>query len=106
MHNREEFVKRNFLTSDIRYNIILTMSKAEKLLERMRNNPRDWQIDTLISIAEKHGIEIRNCGGSHYVFSHPDTPLNVSVPAHKPIKSVYIKQFLELVDTVKGENEK
>ena len=27
--------------------IIVNMSNAEKLLEKMRNNPRDWRIESL-----------------------------------------------------------
>jgi len=41
------------------------MSGADKLIAKMRNNPRDWQIDTLVSLANKHGIEVRSHGGSH-----------------------------------------
>jgi predicted RNA binding protein YcfA (HicA-like mRNA interferase family) len=77
------------------------MSGADKQIAKMRNNPRDWQIDTLVSLAEKHGIEVRSHGGSHYIFSHPNVPFHPSVPAHRPIKPVYVKQFIELIDAVK-----
>ncbi|NMC91980.1 MAG: addiction module toxin, HicA family [Smithella sp.] len=77
------------------------MSGADKLIAKMRNNPRDWQIDTLVSIADKHGIEVRSHGGSHYIFSHPRVSFHLSVPAHRPIKPVYVKQFIDLVDAVK-----
>lgn len=69
----------------------------------MRNNPRDWKIETLISVAEKYGVEIRNHGGSHHVFSHPGVVLVVSVPAHRPIKPIYVKQFVLLIEQVKGK---
>ena len=78
------------------------MSQADKQLEAMRNNPRDWRIETLISLAVKYGIEIRNHGGSHHIFSSPGIELAISVPAHRPIKPVYIRQFVSLVDQVKG----
>jgi hypothetical protein len=42
------------------------------------------------------------------VFSHPRLPDVVSVPAHRPIKPVYIRQFVILCDKVKelpDENE-
>ncbi len=79
------------------------MSQADKQLEAMRNNPRDWRIETLISLAVKYGIEIRNHGGSHHIFSSPKIDLAISVPARRPIKPVYIRQFLSLVDQVKGK---
>lgn len=77
------------------------MSKRAKLLEAMRNNPRDWRIDDLISVARQFDIECRNHGGSHHVFSYPGIEDDVSVPAHRPVKPIYIRQFLLLVDGVK-----
>ena len=77
------------------------MSGANKQITKMRNNPRDWQIDRLVSLAEKNSIEVRSHGGSHYIFSHPNVPFHPSVLAHRPIKPVYVKQFVELMDAVK-----
>lgn len=77
------------------------MSKHEKLLARMRNNLRDWRIDDLTAVAERFGIEWRNEGGSHHVFSFPGVEEDVCVPAHRPIKPVYVRHFLALVDKVK-----
>lgn len=77
------------------------MNKRAKLLESMRNNPRDWRIDDLLSVAAHFGIECRNPGGSHHIFAYPGLECDVSVPAHRPIKPVYIRQFLSLVDSVK-----
>jgi hypothetical protein len=79
------------------------MSQADKQIEAMRVNPRDWRIETLISIAAKYGIEVRNHGGSHHLFSSPGIDLAVTVPAHRPIQPVYIKQFLILLEEVKGK---
>ena len=76
------------------------MSTAEKTLEKMRRNPRDWRIEDVITIAERYGIEVRNKGGSHHVFSYGGIENIVSVPAHRPIKPLYIKQFVELVNAV------
>jgi predicted RNA binding protein YcfA (HicA-like mRNA interferase family) len=80
------------------------MTKSEKLLERMRRNPRDWRIESLESVAGRYGIQVRKTGGSHFVFLHPDSEIAVTVPFKRPIKPVYIAQFLALVDDI-GENE-
>lgn len=79
------------------------MTVADKQLEQMRHNPRDWRIETLVSLAGRYGIEVRNHGGSHHVFSCHGVELAVSIPAHRPIKPIYIKQFVALVDQVKGK---
>jgi hypothetical protein len=77
------------------------MNKRAKLLDAMRNNPRDWRIDDLLVVAKQFDIECRNNGGRHHVFGFPGVEIDVTVPAHRPIKPVYIRQFLLLVDAVK-----
>ena len=77
------------------------MTTADKTLDRMRNNPRDWRIDDLLTVAERYGIEARNNGGSHHVFSAVGTGDSPCVPAHRPIKTVYVKRFIVMIDTIK-----
>lgn len=77
------------------------VSSHEKLLARMRNNPQGWQIADLLPVAAQYGIEVRNSGGSHHVFSYPGLALRLCVPAHRPIKPVYVRQFLALIEAVK-----
>lgn len=77
------------------------MVAYEKLLTRMRNNPRDWRIDDLKSVANRLGIDWRNEGGSHHVLSYPGIEEDVCVPAHRLIKPVYVRQFVALVDRAK-----
>ena len=66
----------------------------------MRRNPRDWRIDDFKALADHFGIEYRNEGGSHHVFGCQGVPLKVCVPAHRPVKPVYVRQFLALVDKI------
>lgn len=90
---------------DIIFDINIAMSTAAKILGRMRNNPRDWRIEDLIRVAGAMGISYRRpgSGSSHVVFGHPASELIVTVPSKRPIKPVYVKQFLALVDSVGGE---
>jgi predicted RNA binding protein YcfA (HicA-like mRNA interferase family) len=76
------------------------MSKAEKILQKMRSNPRDWQIDSLEHLAKRFCIQMRQSGGSHAVFMHDDSDLVVTVPSRRPIKPVSIEQFLALIDDI------
>jgi hypothetical protein len=77
------------------------MTTADKILDRMRNNPRDWRIDDLLTAAERHGIEVRNSGGSHYVFSAAGVDESLCIPAHRPVKPVYVKRFITMIDSIK-----
>lgn len=81
------------------------MSKMEKLLDRMRTNPRDWHIDDLKVLARHFAVDWRQPGTSHVTFSAPGQ-IPVTVPAHKPVKPVYIKKFLILLDAMEKTDEK
>ena len=74
------------------------MASRDKLLEKMRRNPRgDWQIDDLKAIADHYDIAWRSPGGSHVVFVSSDGCV-LTVPARRPIKPVYVKLFVEMID--------
>ena len=77
------------------------MNTTLKLLESMRRNPAgDWQMADLLSLAKRFGLEVRSTGGSHHVFSHARSAVILTVPARRPIKAVYIKQFLVLLNAL------
>jgi len=70
----------------------------------MKNNPKgDWVISDLEKVAEQFGIGHHRPTGSHTTFELPGHPEIVTVPAHRPIKPVYIRQFVALVETARGE---
>jgi len=79
------------------------VGKADKILAKMRANPLDWRIADLETLARRHGIEVRKTGGSHFVFFHPDSELAVTIPFKRPIKPIYITQFLILLDDIGAE---
>ena len=76
------------------------MTKTRKLLEKMRHNPRDWRIEELETIAKHYGINVRKSGGSHVVFDHPEWIALLSIPARRPIKPIYVKKLVSLIDTL------
>lgn len=76
------------------------MSKAEKILWQMRNNPRDWRMDDLLTVAKRYGLDVRQSKGSHVTFSHPEVEQHLSIPAKTPIKPIYVESFVEFIDLV------
>jgi hypothetical protein len=72
------------------------VSQADKILQQMQNNPLDWRIDSLKSVARAYNIEWRQRGTSHVVFVRADGQ-TLPVPAHRPIKPIYIKKFVDFV---------
>ena len=73
------------------------MTQLEKLLEKMKNNPKDWNIDQLKKLAVRYSIEWRQNGTSHVQFVRQDG-ITLTVPAHRPIKPIYILKFLDLIE--------
>ena len=52
----------------------------------------------LQALARRYGVDYRQPGTSHVTFSCSKGCL--TVPAHKPIKPVYIKNFIELLESI------
>lgn len=74
--------------------------RRDKLLERMRNNPRnDWRIDHIETLANRYGLSINRPrgGGSHVTLRH-NSGLKLTVPARRPIKPKYIQQLVQMID--------
>ena len=78
------------------------MARSEKFLVQMKANPLDWRIESLKTVAESFGLQWREPSGSHTVFRHPNGA-KLSVPAKRPIKPIYVKKFVKLVEEGIGE---
>ena len=69
----------------------------------MKENPKgDWRIEDLKRFAQAFYIQFRQPGSSHVTF-RTDTGQKLTVPAQKPIKPIYIKMFMALIET-KGKH--
>ena len=73
------------------------MNTATKLLAAMRRAQLDWQISDLQTVARHNSIDWRHQKSSHCVFIREDGR-TLSVPAHRPIKPIYVRKFVELID--------
>jgi len=83
------------------------MSKADKLLQRMRHNPAgDWSIRDVERLCKAMGWACLppTGGGSHWKVSVPGHEAILTIPAKRPIKPVYIRKLLELAKDV-GDGE-
>ena len=76
-----------------------------KRLEAMRANPSgNWTIADVDRLCSEHGMlcEPARGGGSHYKVGHPRIARKLTVPFKRPIKTVYIRMLVELVDEVRA----
>ena len=85
----------------MRYHVFVPV--LDKTIQRMRGNQTGWRIEDLTRVAANAGVEWRRPGrgGSHVIFSAPGVREIVSVPSKRPIKPVYIKHFLALIDAAR-----
>lgn len=72
-------------------------SQARKLLERMRRSVTGWNRTDLDRLYRGFGFEIRH-GKNHDIVVHPKYRLRTVVPRHSPVKPVYIRTAVEMID--------
>ena len=77
------------------------MGKAEKLLEKIRNNPKTVSFGDLDKVLRQLGFVCREpgSGSSHHVYTYGS--FRLTVPYKRPhVKEVYVKQALQYIDEI------
>lgn len=78
------------------------MSKLKKLLQKIKNNPRQVRFEELDRILINSGFTRRQPrkGSSHYIYTKNAS--RIVVPYHQPhIKAVYVERAIKILE---GEN--
>jgi predicted RNA binding protein YcfA (HicA-like mRNA interferase family) len=78
--------------------------KKRKLLERLTNNPKGATFRDVRMVLLHHGFRLERVTGSHHIFSRPDATFAIPVHGNR-VKSVYVKQVIELLEQSKGNPE-
>lgn len=76
-----------------------------KRLEQMRANPKgDWTIADVEAVCRDYGVEgsPSRSGSSHYKVKHPAVAEVLTVPFKRPIKPVYVRKLVMMVDKVRS----
>ena len=83
------------------------MSKRRKRLERLRQNPKNVSLEDLRTVLEDFGFEYKQTVGSHYTFSYmlDDQEKVLVVPFNRPLKPVYVKRALKIIDQMIEEQD-
>ena len=79
------------------------MSKNEKLIDKIKNNPTNVKFETLQKILLKYGFDERKPrgGSSHYTYVKGQYIL--TIPKNKPVNKIYVKKFIELIEKIQSE---
>jgi hypothetical protein len=74
--------------------------RAGDLLEQMRGNPRaDWTIADVQRLCDAYGLVCTPPRrGSHFKVREPGGGMTLTIPAARPIRPVYIRELVALVD--------
>lgn len=73
-------------------------SKAEKLLEQMKNSKSNWKRADLDTLYEGFGFVIKH-GSNHDIYKHPKFPeLRATLPRHRQLAKGYVEFAVKLVE--------
>lgn len=82
------------------------MTKREKRLKKIRQNPKNVTKDELDVVLRDFGFEARAGKGSHSVYQHPNLQNPIVIATHAAHVPAYIvKQALEAIDQIISEVE-
>ena len=74
------------------------MTKREKALIKIRQNPKNVRFEDIDNLLSRYGFSKRQ-KGSHAVYTHEDVPEIITVPFRVPfILPVYAKNVLKILD--------
>ena len=74
------------------------MGKRKKLIESIRNNPKDVPFEAIKNVLLYYGCTIRS--KKHYVFSHEMLDYSITIKKNSPIKAYAAKQALKMIDDI------
>jgi len=82
------------------------LSKLQKLLKRIKNNPKQVRFEELDKILSHYGFTRRQPGGgsSHYIYTIGTVV--ITVPYHQPhIKAFYVERAMKILEEVIDDDE-
>ena len=71
----------------------------EKELQKIKNNPKSVTPERLEALCKKYGFMWRP-GTNHSITSHALLEESYPIPRHKPIKPVYVKHVIGMIEKV------
>jgi predicted RNA binding protein YcfA (HicA-like mRNA interferase family) len=79
----------------------MLLSQIEKLLQRIKNNPKTVRFGELEKVLQKAGFKCRQPkgGSSHYTYTNPGNPMILTVPHKEPyVKEFYVKLVIKALE--------
>ena len=81
------------------------MSKKDKLLQKIRNNPTNVRFETIQNIMLNYGFkETQPSGGSSH-YTYHNGIYRITIPKDIPVNKIYIKKAIEIIDKLLDEEK-
>jgi len=78
------------------------MAKRDKLLERVRNNPRGTRFSDLQRLLGEFGFDLQRVTGSHHIYRHASSRMcNIQEAPGGMAKAYQVEQVLEAIDAAR-----
>lgn len=81
------------------------MSNIQKLIEKLKQNPKDIRYDIVRRVLKYFGYELKNIKGSHFKFKKENHPPIQIVAHQKKVKKWYIKNAFNIIFSHHEKNE-
>nr|WP_315024806.1 toxin HicA [uncultured Aminipila sp.] len=80
------------------------MSKKEKLLLKIKNNPINIRFEVLEKLLISYDFIERQPGGgsSHHIFCKEE--YQISIPYKIPMNKIYVKRTIEIIEELEARN--
>jgi hypothetical protein len=76
------------------------MTRRAKLLEKIRNNPKNVSFEDLDKLVRWAGFSLRpqKSGTSHFVYTKPGCPSPLTIPKKSLVNQAYVKLALKFIE--------
>jgi predicted RNA binding protein YcfA (HicA-like mRNA interferase family) len=76
--------------------------RRQKRRRKIAQSPNNIRFGELRALLEDYGFDLKRTKGSHHSFIGyvGDEKVSVVIPYHRPLKSVYVKRVLKLIDEI------
>ena len=79
------------------------MSKQDKLLQKIRNNPTNVRFETIQKIMLSYGFTETKPGGGSSHYTYHKGIYRITIPKDIPVNKIYIKKAIQIIDKLEAE---
>ena len=79
------------------------MSQKEKMLQGIRNNPKNVRFETIQKVLLSYGFSETQPGGGSSHYTYHRGIYRITIPKDQPVNARYIRQAIEIIDKLEAD---